>query len=143
MPSGIYERSAEHKRKISKSLQGKHLSPETKQKISVILQKYAEGDDRIVNGRIKTYIPGHPSASRGNSGWAYYYRIVAETFVKRPLFPKEVVHHEDENKLNDDTSNLKIWANHGDHVRYHNCLKSNNFSQARAQAVLLSPRIIL
>jgi hypothetical protein len=35
------------------------------------------------------------------------------------LLPKEVVHHEDRNQFNNHPSNLKVFKNQGDHIRYH------------------------
>jgi predicted DNA-binding transcriptional regulator AlpA len=35
------------------------------------------------------------------------------------LQPGHIVHHEDRNTLNNDLSNLKVFANQGDHVRHH------------------------
>ena len=44
-------------------------------------------------------------------------RKVVEDF--HPLRPSEVVHHEDRNQWNNHPSNLKVFANQGDHLRYH------------------------
>lgn len=35
------------------------------------------------------------------------------------LQPKHIVHHEDRNTLNNMLNNLKVFANQGDHIRYH------------------------
>jgi len=35
------------------------------------------------------------------------------------LLPGMVVHHEDGNNLNNELHNLKVFANNGDHVKYH------------------------
>jgi hypothetical protein len=47
------------------------------------------------------------------------HRIVAETILGRTLRPEEVVHHEDENKRNNDPTNLIIFPNQAEHARYH------------------------
>ena len=39
--------------------------------------------------------------------------------IGRYLFPEEVVHHKDFNKLNNDPNNLMIFATKGDHTRFH------------------------
>lgn len=39
-----------------------------------------------------------------------------------PLDPGNVVHHEDRNTLNNILSNLKVFRNNGDHIRYHHSL---------------------
>jgi len=43
-------------------------------------------------------------------------KIVAKYF---PLRPSHVVHHEDRNQYNRHPSNLRVFKNNGDHVRYH------------------------
>lgn len=47
------------------------------------------------------------------------HRIVAEQILGRPLLPGEIVHHEDENKLNNDPSNIRVFASQAEHARYH------------------------
>jgi len=41
---------------------------------------------------------------------------VAEVF---DLQPGHIVHHEDRNNLNNSLDNLRVFANQGDHIRYH------------------------
>jgi len=41
------------------------------------------------------------------------------------LLPKHIVHHEDRNALNNMLSNLKVFANQGDHIRYHRGMPDN------------------
>ncbi len=53
-----------------------------------------------------------------------WYRQVAEKKIGRPLEEDEVVHHEDENRHNNDPSNLRVFASQGDHLRYHAWLKA-------------------
>lgn len=47
------------------------------------------------------------------------HRIVAEQMLGRPLKKGEVVHHEDENKRNNDPSNLIVFASQAEHAAYH------------------------
>lgn len=44
---------------------------------------------------------------------------VMENMIGRKLHKGEVVHHEDENKRNSDPSNLKLFASHSEHRKYH------------------------
>ena len=44
------------------------------------------------------------------------HKIVGEHYT---LLPGQVVHHEDRNQFNNHISNLKVFSNNGDHVRYH------------------------
>ena len=47
------------------------------------------------------------------------HRVVAEQMLGRKLLPGEVVHHEDENKRNNDPSNLKVFPSQAAHAAYH------------------------
>lgn len=48
----------------------------------------------------------HPRASK--HGYVLHHRVVMENFLGRLLNPNEIVHHKDENKLNDHPSNLEV-----------------------------------
>ena len=63
----------------------------------------------------------HPRANA--DGAVYVHMIAAEQKLGRYLLPEETVHHRDLNKLNNDPSNLMIFASNGDHSRFHmyNC----------------------
>ena len=63
------------------------------------------------------YKPNHPRADA--NGYVYEHRLVAEQYLGRYLKDSEVVHHEDRNGLNNDITNLKIFATTKDHNRYH------------------------
>lgn len=60
---------------------------------------------------------GHPYATK--KGLIQQHRLVAEQIVGRYLKPEEVVHHKDENTLNNDVSNLMVFATASDHASYH------------------------
>lgn len=47
------------------------------------------------------------------------HRVVAEKMLGRPLKKGEVVHHKDENKHNNDPSNLIVFENQAEHARHH------------------------
>ena len=61
---------------------------------------------------------GHPLASPG-VGRVYYHRHVASIKIGRWVTSHEHVHHEDENKLNNDHSNLEILTP-SEHGKRHN-----------------------
>ncbi len=48
----------------------------------------------------------------------HQHRRVAEKIIGRKLKKSEIVHHIDENKHNNNPSNLKIW-NQSEHEKYH------------------------
>lgn len=47
------------------------------------------------------------------------HRIIAEQKLGRELKKGEVVHHEDENKRNNDPDNLRVFASQAEHAAYH------------------------
>lgn len=47
------------------------------------------------------------------------HRMIAELILKRPLKSGEVVHHIDEDKLNNDPANLMVMASKSDHAALH------------------------
>jgi hypothetical protein len=58
---------------------------------------------------------GNPFVQHRNSGRIARH-IVSKSFALRP---ENIVHHEDRNQFNNHLSNLKVFKNNGDHVRYH------------------------
>lgn len=56
------------------------------------------------------------------------HRLMMEFFIGRRLLPKEVVHHKDNNKLNNHLENLQIMS-----VREHNQHHANERSQCESQ----------
>ena len=61
---------------------------------------------------------GHPRANKDGS--VYTHVLVAEQKLGRHLKPEEVVHHIDENKLNNNSDNLMVFATKADHTSFHN-----------------------
>ena len=53
------------------------------------------------------------------SGYVYTHREVGARSIGRPLKPGECVHHVDEDKLNNDPTNLMVFRTNGDHARFH------------------------
>lgn len=47
------------------------------------------------------------------------HRAVAERVLQRKLHPREVVHHDDLNKQNNDPSNLIVFVSQAQHARHH------------------------
>ncbi len=63
------------------------------------------------------YKPSHHRAH--SNGVVYEHILVAETVLGRKLEDGEVVHHEDENKKNNISSNLIVFKTSADHARFH------------------------
>lgn len=75
------------------------------------------------DGYALVHRPDHPRANAG--GYVREHILVAEQTLGRPIAANEVVHHEDEDKSNNDPSNLRVFASLGDHIRHHNLLRSS------------------
>jgi len=52
-----------------------------------------------------------------NGSKLIFSRIVMENEIGRALNDEEVVHHEDENPLNNHPDNLRLFANQQEHLR--------------------------
>lgn len=72
-------------------------------------------------------VPGHPNAT--TRGYVLQHRFVKEQELGRFLTSQEVVHHEDENKKNNDSKNLVLKSVSG-HMRDH------GFARRRPRIVL-------
>src|SRR4051794_14371163 len=59
-----------------------------------------------------------PRSPRKKVGLKYRYRLVMEEALGRPLSPKEIVHHKNEDTLDDRLENLEVKAQ-GRHARDH------------------------
>jgi hypothetical protein len=80
-----------------------------------------KGGERVSNYGYKlVYKPKHPNAR--SDGYMFEHRYVMSEHLGRPLEKWEVVHHKDENKQNNDISNLEIMTLE-EHQKHHNRLK--------------------
>src|SRR5690625_2403546 len=68
------------------------------------------------NGYIEIYMPDHHRA-RGN-GYVFKHIVIAEKMINRNIKPNEVVHHINEIKTDNRTSNLKVM-DRGEHTKLH------------------------
>jgi hypothetical protein len=92
--------SLDHRRKLSKSLEKHPLW---------------KGGIVIHNGYRMIKMPSHPYCRK--SGYIMEHRIIMEKKIGRYLMPNEKVHHNDENKSNNDPSNLKLNTTNVIHLR--------------------------
>lgn len=72
------------------------------------------GGIRMIKGYRHLFRPGH-RLSRAD-GWVAEHRFVMDDKIKNK---QQVVHHEDENRLNNNIENLRIFENNGEHRKYH------------------------
>lgn len=72
--------------------------------------RYFDGDGYI----IVIAPPDHPFATK--CGRIREHRLVMENELGRYLHPDEVVHHKDDDKTNNDPSNLELFSSNGEHL---------------------------
>ncbi len=101
MPKGIYEKSEEHKKKISMKLEGRKLSEETKERISKSMKgfhpktEFKKGHQHSEDTKEKISIgnkKSHPIL-KPNGRRISTYRRILEKKIGRKLLPNEIVHH--------------------------------------------------
>lgn len=76
-------------------------------------------------GYALVYEPEHKHA-KGN-GYVFEHIIVAEKLLGRPLKDKEVVHHIDGDKRNNNPCNIAIFNSQSEHMRFHWSQKSKRY----------------
>lgn len=78
---------------------------------------YGDGTQINSQGYRLVLARNHPRAMK--NGYVREHILVAESLLKRFIKPTECVHHIDENKLNNDPSNLYLFATTREHNQYH------------------------
>jgi len=129
-----YKHSEKIRRRISTSKKGKHTSPATEfkkghpfiggekgwfkkgQTLGKNNAKWKGGKLKKWSGYVMVLSPEH---SFSNNGYILEHRLVMEKHLGRYLLPEEVVHHI--NNIRDDNriENLKLFANHKEHCKFH------------------------
>jgi hypothetical protein len=61
------------------------------------------------------WMPTHPYCDK--QGYVRLHRLIMERSLGRFLKPKEVIHHLDGNKLNNNLDNLKLFSNSHEHFK--------------------------
>lgn len=75
------------------------------------------GISMMANGYRCSYHPEHPRAHQ--NGYVYEHILVAESKLKRALYPGEVVHHLDGDKQNNDPQNITVLSSQSEHATLH------------------------
>ena len=71
-------------------------------------------------GGVISHSSGYKTIYQGpNKRYKLEHRVIFEKYLGRELLLTEVVHHEDENKVNNDIENLILFNNNGDHGKWH------------------------
>lgn len=105
-----------------------YKSPEyiAKQRNAKLGNKNYSWKGGVVNhasGYIWEYCPNHPFA---NNQYVLQHRLVMERYIKRFLYPYEVVHHINENRKDNRIENLQLLSNRGEHNTIHKKCNQNN-----------------
>jgi hypothetical protein len=88
-----------------------------------------KGGEKIDNkGYIRTHKPEHPFCDA--QGYIFKHRLVMEKKIGRYLLLNEIVHHIDKNPLNNNINNLELFANNGEHIKYHRSIKGELLCQS-------------
>ena len=79
------------------------------------------GGKYLCAGYYALFMPDHPN--RSDKNMVYEHRFVMECKIGRYLTKEEVVHHIDENRLNNHPDNLMLFKNNSEHIKHHINLK--------------------
>lgn len=118
----IGNHTEETKQKISNAHKGKHLSQETRNKMSEMKKCHFNGINgyghlkQHAKGYVLAYVPEHPHASA--DGYVFLHTIVMERVIGRYLRPDEVVHHINHIKDDNRIDNLALMNKH-EHMSMH------------------------
>jgi hypothetical protein len=77
-------------------------------------------------GYATIFVPNHPNANK--EGYVLEHRFVVELKIGRFLKTEEVVHHIDENKLNNSIVNLMPFHSQKEHQSFHIKVKKYGFT---------------
>lgn len=81
-------------------------------------QRGARKGGRTRGAQMKAAASGKGYVKRSGTD-DHEHRVVAEEVLQRRLHPREVVHHEDQNKQNNDPANLIVFVSQAQHARHH------------------------
>ena len=130
MPKGVYERTRKMRENISKAKMGNtngfklgntYNLGKTREK-----NGYWKGGSKHTRGYLLFNIPENHRffCMATNQGYILVHRLVMATYLNRPLQSEEVVHHINEDTLDNRIKNLKLFKSHGKHAAYHGKLKN-------------------
>lgn len=96
-----------------------------------------KGGQSIKDGRLFIYLPSHPLCSQ--TGYVRNAHLVAEKILGRFLLREEVIHHINENKLDDSVENLFLFPSRSAHCKFHgNQYQRKNIEWLKNRVILVS-----
>ncbi|QHW33802.1 hypothetical protein GZH47_25385 [Paenibacillus rhizovicinus] len=108
------------KNKIGKpSWNSGHRKPQDERQLGSIYQNH--------HGYYEIYLAGDSVKYGRKDGYVLMHRKVVQDNIERPLGEKELIHHIDGNKLNNDLSNLFLCSSMSHHRDIHNSLEEVAF----------------
>ena len=110
------KRSKETIERIIKSKIGKYKGPKS--------GAWQGGKWTTKTGRTYIYMPDHPCCN--SRGYVIAHRLVMEKVLGRYLSSDEIVHHKDENPLNNHFTNLEVMTK-AEHMRHHALKRHSEF----------------
>ena len=155
MPKGVYKHKSlteEHKNSISKAMKGNipwntgKLCPQlseankgnhngkgyqhTEEEREKISKAKWKGGRVLSQGYIRIY-----KRRRAKNTCIMEHRLVMAEYLGRKLTREEIVHHIDEDRLNNRIENLMLFKNNGEHLAYHGKSKKERGWRKFAPAV--------
>lgn len=109
--------------KISKSRIGKKHSEETRLKLKNAHERRRKAGlsgRHISHGYVLIRMPEHPNCHK--SGYIEEHRLIMEKYLGRYLRREEIVHHINENTIDNRIENLKLFNNASAHIKYHKAM---------------------
>lgn len=88
----------------------------------ISVRGYHNDGKTYLNGYIAIYMPEHDRAF--DNGCVYEHVLVAEKMLGRSLKSKEVVHHKDKDRTNNNIENLMVFQTDEDHIAFHGGTKA-------------------
>lgn len=83
----------------------------------ISIRGYRNNSRIYMNGYVAIYMPEHKKSF--DNGCVYEHVLVAEKILERELKYKEVVHHKDKDRTNNNPDNLMVFQTDEDHIAFH------------------------
>lgn len=123
--NGSRPKSAETRKKLSEA-QSRHWTPERReQRSGVGNPAWVSGETLSSGGYIYKSCPGHPRATQKGS-YVFEHILVMENHLGRFLNGSEVVHHINEDKIDNQIENLRLCASVSEHTSLHHEIRKQS-----------------